>query len=246
MIANTTDRHGITWIRCQECGDTSKTRNKAHCMVDDKGSTFCFRCGHSTQLDIGSLIDIALGDKTVDEALEEAMARDREEAYVWLRGTVLQQFAIIGENHLVSYQMRDPNGKVLGWHNRNTRVKECENEGKRGVGYVGDSLVSSPSSPIIVVEGPADVISERHACVFGAITASSLKHFRLQYCWLQPDPDIIDTIRKRKRFLDTVYWPAINDGMVFCQGIIVGNGDPDEATKLEHFTNAHIVQGAFA
>lgn len=238
MIANTTDRHGITWIKCQECGDSKKNRNKAHCMVDDKGSTFCFRCGHSTQLDIGSLIEIAIGDKTIDEALSEAMEKDREASYVWLRGTVLQQFAIVGENHLVSYQMRDCNGKVLGWHNRNTRIKECENEGKRGIGFVGDHLVSSPSTPVIVVEGPADVISERHVAVFGAITASALRHFRLQYCWLQPDPDILDTKLKRKQFYERVVQPAINDGMVFVLGVIIGNGDPDEATKLEHFTVA--------
>lgn len=245
MIANTTDRHGVTWIKCQECGDSKKSRNKAHCMVDDKGSTFCFRCGHSTQLDIGSLIEIALGDMTVEEALSEALEKDREAAYVWLRGTVLQQFAIVGENHLVSYQMRDCNGKVIGWHNRNTRVKECENEGRRGIGYVGDALVSSASTPLIIVEGPADVITDRHACVFGSISASSLKYFRLQYAWLQPDPDIIDTVIKRRRFVDRVYWPAINDGMVFLQGIIVGNGDPDEATKLVHYSNAEIVQGLF-
>jgi hypothetical protein len=245
MIANTTDRHGITWIKCQECGDSKKSRNKAHCMVDDKGSTFCFRCGHSTQLDIGSLIDIALGDKTIDEALDDALARDREEAYVWTRGTVLQQYAIQGENHLVSYEMRDCNGNRTGWHNRNTRIKECENEGRRGIGYAGDNLVSSPSSPLIIVEGPADVITDRHVCVFGTISASSLKHCRLQYCWLQPDPDQIDTVINRRKFINKVYWPAINDGMVFCQGIIVGNGDPDEATVLVHYSNAEIVQGMF-
>ena len=214
-------------------------------MVDDKGSTFCFRCGHSTQLDVSSLIEIILGDKSLDEVMSEVLDKEREESSIWLRGYILQQFAVIGEPHIVSYQMRDCNGKVFGWHNRNMRVKECENEGRRGCGYVGDNLVSSPSSPYIVVEGPADVITSRHACVFGTLSSSSLKHFRLQYVWLQPDPDQIDSIIKRKRFLERVYWPAINDGMVFVQGIIVGNGDPDEATTLEHFPNAAIVQGMF-
>lgn len=245
MVANTRDRHGITWIKCQECGDSRKHRNKAHCMVDDKGSSYCFRCGHSTQLDIGSLIEIALGDKTVDEVMQEAAERDREPSSIWLRGYVLQQYAIEGEPNWVSYEMRDCNGKRVGWHDRNMRIKEARNDGARGIGFVGDYLTSSPSTPLTVVEGPCDVLTDRHVCVFGTISVSTLRHLRLQYCWLQPDPDQIDSITKRRRFVERVYWPAINDGMVMCQGIIVGNGDPDEATTLYHYSNAEIVQGLF-
>lgn len=232
-MINGTTRNSITWARCEECGDSKKSW-KAHKLIDDKGSTYCFKCGHSSQLGIGELIELMLGDKTVEELLEERATAERNPAQLWSRGTMLDQYAITGEKDWVSYQMRDCNGNLTGWHNRNIKVKECDNEGRRGIGYIGSSLVSSPSQPLTVVEGPTDVLTSNHSCVFGTICASTMKHYRLQYTWLYPDPDQLDTAAKRSSFVRKTVFPAIDDGMVFVQGVIVGNGDPDVATVTKH------------
>lgn len=231
-MANNGIKH---FIRCQECGDSRKHPWKKHCQVFDDGATYCYRCGHSTKLSMETFIAFVLGDMTIEEAIQESMDQVREyQPGIWNRGQLLDQYAIDGEAFWVSYQMRDCNGKVIGWHNRHTRVKEVENEGRRGIGYVGEKLTSSPSSPLIIVEGPADVITTQHVCVFGSLSASALKQCRLQYMWLQPDPDMLDTKLKRKKFVERVTTPAIENGMCFLQGVIVGNADPDEATKLLH------------
>ena len=231
MINSVRDVHGNTWIRCQECGDSKKS-NRAHCMVDKKGSTYCFRCGHSTQLDIDTLIEIALGDKTVEEALEEL---GHEDVRPWSspRPTKLAVYGIDG-TETISFPMRDHNGKVIGWHDREPGIKGI-NTGRRGLGYVGETLTSTQSRPYIVVEGPYDVISDRHVCVFGLITPSTMKYLRMQYVWLQPDPDQIDTIAGRAKFFERVVKP-IHESMTWLQGVIVGNADPDEATVTKHFT----------
>lgn len=233
MIAGKEDRNGFRWVRCEVCGDSRKSW-KAHKLIDKKGSTYCLRCGHSSHLSIENLISLVLGDKSIDEVLDEQAGAIRTPKQVWNRAPLLPQYEIEDEPDWVSFEMRDANGNRVGWHNRNMREKQCDNDGKRGIGYVGRSLVSSPSRPLIVVEGPADVLTERDVCVFGAITRGSAKWLRLQYAWLFPDPDQLDSRAKRRRFVERVVVPMIEEGMVIVQGVIVGNDDPDVATKKVH------------
>lgn len=124
------------------------------------------------------------------------------------------------------------NGMVVGYHNRHRSKKTFNNEGNKGIGYVGDKLVSSPSEPIVCVEGPFDVIKPNYVCMFGTINQGSLKNVRYQHAWLFPDPDILDTIAKRIKFWQRVIIPASQ--YVFIEGVILGDDDPDQATKLEH------------
>lgn len=233
MIAGKQDRNGLRWARCGECGDSRKSW-KAHMLIDEKGSTYCLRCGHSSHLSVENLIALVLGDKSIDEVLEEQSASVREPKQVWHRAPLLPQYEIVDEPDWVSFEMRDANGNRVGWHNRNMRDKKCDNDGKRGIGYLGRSLVSSPSRPLIVVEGPADVLTERDVCVFGTISYSVAKWLRLQYVWLFPDPDQLDSQHKRRRFVERVVTPMVSDGMVIVQGVILGNDDPDVATKKVH------------
>lgn len=239
MINYVRDSNGNTWTRCQECGD-SKKLYKAHCMVDRKGSTFCFKCGASTQLDLGTLVEIALGDKTVDEALAEALTYVLIKDFVPSRFSNLTPYMVEGDPTAQSFQMRDHDGRVIGWHSRYPD-KAMSNEGRKGLGYVGDKLVSTPSKPLTVVEGPFDVLTDRHVCTFGMITNSALKFMRLQYVWLQPDPDTLDTKAKRKKLVEKLIIP-LSESLVFLQGVIVGNADPDEATIIKYFTVEECMQ----
>lgn len=233
MIAGRTDLQGRTWFRCTECGDSRKHQWKAHAFADKNGGTYCFICGHSSQLSIEALIDIAIGDASIDDALQYHMAEREHAALSGGRPTLLPKFQVLDDAHADAFEMRSCNGDRTGWHLRYL-PKRMANEGQRGIGFVGDSLTSSPSRPLVVVEGPYDIISERNVCVFGTICRSALRHLRLQYCWLFPDPDQVDTVLKRERFVTKVVKPAVEEGMVLVQGVILGNDDPDKATKLVH------------
>jgi hypothetical protein len=227
-----TDRNGNRWVRCEACGDSKKNPWKAHKMVDPNGGAYCFLCADSTKLGMADMIDVALGYAHVEEVLERGEGRERTPRLNG-RFTRLERFDIEGDPAWDSFEQRDQFGRVIGWHNRHKSRKVCENEGRRGLGYVEDSLLSSPSGPLVVVEGPYDVITDRHVCVFGTISRPVLKRFRLQYVWLFPDPDQICTQPKRQRFHENVVGPALDD-LVFVLGVIHGNADPDEATVLVH------------
>ena len=244
MLTGKTDHMGRTWIRCVECGDTKKHQNKAHCFVDSKGSTFCFRCGHSTQLSISTLLEIALGNIDIDEALEAAdMAHDDVRPWISVRRTKLAVFGREDKPAQVCFPMRNHNGETVGWHDREPGYKGL-NYGRRGLGFVGDKLTSSQSSPLVVVEGPYDVLSDRHVAVFGLITPSALRFLRLQHVWLFPDPDILNTSAKRSLFSDRVLRPLM-DSLVIVEGVVLGNADPDEATITKHVPILDALEGSW-
>lgn len=223
----------MNWIRCPKCGDSKKHLYKKHCAIYDDGSTYCFRCQESSKLSIEALLAIALGDMTTDEVLDGAW----DETSFWpapsTRFTRLQVYLREGFDECDSFQMRKPNGDVVGWHDRTVGSKTFTNEGHRGLGFVGSSLTSSPSSPLVVVEGPYDVITDRHVCLYGAITKSSLRRLRLQHCWLHPDPDMVSTAAQRMEFVSMARFVRDEYG-VFIYGYILSNGDPDECTQMEH------------
>lgn len=243
MINNEIDTRGIRWVRCDKCGDSKKPW-KAHCAIYPDGGSYCFRCAHFEELELSDLVDLMLqNSELVQQSLEKnsVSIRNSVSNYFWSRAKILPQYKIDNSPDWVSFEMRDINGQRTGWHNRNMIRKVCDNEGRRGIGFYGDSLVSSMSSPLIIVEGPADVISTRHVCVFGAISKNSLKFFRLQYVWFHPDPDQIDTELKLYKFIEKIIKPAQDDYMINVQGLIVGNDDPDKATILKHIPLKELV-----
>ncbi len=222
-----------TVLRCSECGDSKNPRH-GHMVAFDDGGVHCFRCGFNGTLPLDALLRIALQQTSVEEELEEHFDPEPRRASYGGRPTALDRYAIDGQSGWDSFQMRDANGEVIGWHNRKVDSKMFTNEGQRGIGYVGTGLVSSPSSPIVLVEGVYDCITERHVCMFGTLS-NLTKYFKLQWCWLWPDPDILDTPAKRKRFTETVVLLAAY-GLVNVMGVIVSDQDPDEATVVEHYT----------
>lgn len=242
MHTGRTDHLGRTWIRCPECGDTKKSQWKAHCFVDTKGSTFCFRCGHSTQLSIAMLLEIALGNIDVAEALESMdLAHDDLRPWSSPRPTKLTVFGRDDKPKQTCFPMRDHNGVIVGWHDREPDSKGL-NFGRRGIGFVGDKLTSNPANPLTVVEGPYDVISDRHVSVFGLITPSALRFLRLQHVWLFPDPDILDTSARRNTFIERVLVP-LQDSLVIVDGVILGNADPDTATVTKYVKIENAMEG---
>lgn len=230
MIANKYDSNGVLWVRCQECGD-SKQQWKGHVAVYDDGGFYCHRCGHSGRLALDELLKVAMGS-SVEQVIDEKFNGDRDEV-VSTRYTVLETYVADQGDDWVSIPMRSANGDVVGFHNRCLKSKEFVNEGDRGIGFVGQ-LKSTPARCLIVVEGPWDVIDSQHVCVYGQITNSVLqRYFRLQHVFLWPDPDILESSEKRKKFLYNVFLPAV-DSLVNVHGIVVSDKDPDEHTIAEY------------
>lgn len=228
------DEDGVRWLRCPSCGDSEKNRGKAHMMVDTEGKTYCFKCNEFTQLSIGALLDIALGNRSLDETIEESFEledRGGKETGRFTRLEVYEEDEVAAAD---AFEMRNQHGKRVGWHVRYPR-KQFKNEGDRGVGYVSSGpLRSTPAEPLVLVEGPYDVVKDHYVCVFGTINAGGLsKYFKIQWVWLYPDPDQVDTSLKRERFVEKVVKPAVDAG-VFVQGVIIGNDDPDKATKEDY------------
>ncbi len=228
-------REGIAYlIRCQECGDSKKNPWKKHCAVFEDGGTYCVRCGHSSQLGMEAQIELAMSLISVEEAIEtdwEEIDRSCTDINTE-RFTHLDIYESEGLEDYYSFRMRSVNGTILGYHNRHKKKKTFHNEGYRGFGYVGDKLISTPDRPLVIVEGPYDVIEPHYVCVFGTLNKSSLKALRLQYVYLWPDPDCLDTEIKRLKF-DQMCHDLDEDNMVFVKGFIISNDDPDKATKKE-------------
>lgn len=223
--------------KCDQCvGQHNKTRLTK--QIYDDGGAYCHRCGFVWKnTNVRDLL----------EALQEEFERDEDDIsplYNWRtvrrtpadtgeRSTVLPVYSSV-RSGFVSVKMRTQNGAVVGYHNRHLNSKAFFNEGDRALGYVGETLKSTPSTPLILVEGFYDVISERHVCCFGTISKSTLtRYFRLSHLWLFPDPDCVDSLTKRQN-LEKMIRDCVRDEMVFIQGYIIGNGDPDEATELVH------------
>lgn len=230
MVAGTYDTQGRFWTRCEACGDSQKRRWVGHRCNFPDGGYHCFRCGDGGELGVQALLAIALGDISIEDAQEwepDIRYGTRSERF-----TLLDTLQHPTDPDYITFEMCSCNGNVLGYHNRHRRSKVFNNEGSKGIGYVGDKLVSSPSEPIVAVEGPYDVIKPNYVSMFGTINKTSLKHLRYQYVWLYPDVDILDSIDKRLAFWNKVVIPASQ--YVFIEGVIIGNADPDEATITEH------------
>lgn len=232
-----------TVARCPDCGD-SKNPKHGHLLVFNDGGTWCAKCGESNSLSVGALLAIATGATSIDEALDGGFDDWRElyraKQAAPPRHTRLETFSTdLGEDYW-AWQMRNCRGEVVGWHNRDKTSKAFHNEGNSGLGYVGPRLVSKPNMPLTIVEGPWDCIYDRYVCVFGSLTKSRLVQLRFQWIWLYPDPDWIDTKVKRDKFARMI-GDLIDNHMVFIQGVILGNDDPDKATQEIHVSTDQLV-----
>ncbi len=241
MVVGQVDSQGRTYFRCYECGDSNKNPNTAHAYYDTNGRIHCHRCDFNGELSIDQLIAMSTGMLDIDEAVEQLLTLD-------LRATYSQRYSALEtftEQRNWVWHMRTPSGRTVGYHKRSIEGKYCTNIGSRGLGFATDRLISSPSSPLVIVEGPYDCISDQHACVFGAISKGSAKHLMLQYVWLQPDPDQLDHPQKRAKMQGIV--KHMLDHMVFVEGVILGPADPDECKpeQLSHVFLQDVLRGSW-
>lgn len=224
------DSQGRVYFRCQECGDSSKNKWKCHAFVDTKGATHCNRCGYSSRISLDALIEVTLGNISIEDARESWTPPEELNRHIRGRPSLLTKYHCKDESlDGDCFAMYNTGGRMVGWHERVAGAKGI-NEGHRGFNwFLADqlSLTSTPDKPLVLVEGPYDVTETNRVACFGMITLGVLRKLAFHYLWVWPDPDCLDTGEKRESFVDML---TAADDYAFIQGFITSNGDPDEAT----------------
>lgn len=223
-------------IRCPSCGDSSDP-NKGHFYINPvKAVGHCMKCDYSPKITPAQLFKIF---QTYDFDLAITVEREDEELPQLSPGAGSDRYSALDRFHVVdddilydAFISRTPGNPddIAGIYLRGPN-KFSRMDGRKSLGWSGNRLVSSADDPIILVEGPYDVRSDRYVCVFGMITKSSLKYLTGHYVILMPDGDIWFD-EKRRRSLITL---AIESGYKFpgpavTEVYYIKDGkDPDEA-----------------
>ena len=208
------------WVRCPICGDSKRRPWVAHAVVDlDRGSFHCHRCGHSSSWIEGFV-----------PKWEKSPLKETEIPEEWqpIPGPATARFSALARYHLGGDELfRSSSG---GWLRITPdRRRFAQGPLRQGLGipkFRSIPLVSSPASPIVVVEGPWDVLDAfSDVCLFGALpTRAQLLLLRGQFLVLRPDHDVLAPgSLLRDPFVRV--WSA-------SQSIVVGvdliPGDPDD------------------
>ena len=241
---------GELWLRCPDCGDSSTHPNKAHFSINTRtGKYHCFRCGTGGTVPpryffrILGLVDV---EDVVGPIFEEEEVIDPLPGAGSGRSSCLERYHLVtvqdeAPHKLVwdAFEMRNAKtGENSGWMLR--RPKKSMATGHRGYGWVGeDTPRSTILDPLKVVEGPYDVVSDRHICVYGFISNASLRGLRGHYVKLIPDGDVWSNPDLRRRFAITLKQGFFQVSMptIMKVSMIPDDRDPDEMPedKMLHF-----------
>lgn len=220
------DSEGRTYFRCTECGDSDNPKH-AHAFVDKRGDTYCYRCNHVSHLTMQQFLYVQLDMCDLDEVISDDWKPFPLEPFfpTGRRNTLLTRYE--GDHDI--FAMRNARGRLVGYHHRKPN-KVMLNEGDRGIDWPdshnGTLLTSSKDNPLYLVEGPFDVINQQYVAAMGSISPTVMKHLKAQTVWAWPDPDVINTSIKRKKFVDMLN--MANDNYCWVEGLIVSDADPDE------------------
>ena len=225
------DNRGNTFFRCLECGD-SENPNHAHAFVDRQGNTYCYRCGHVSHLSMTQYLYVQLNMCDIEEVIEPNWIPFPLEPLLGIgkRETLLTRYVVKDNEQAEAFAMRNSNGKLVGYHSRYPN-KVMQNEGDRGIDWYNSAnslITSSSNNPIYLVEGPFDVIKHRYVASMGSLSLSVFKHVKAQTVWAWPDPDVLETKYKRKKFVEMLN--VANNNLCWIEGLVISDKDPDECT----------------
>lgn len=234
------------YLRCPYCGDSQQNLYKAHFTINVSKFIFhCFRCGISGKLSDAQTLSLMtefhdlnitvrkpnenmkLLPEVLDDILPGAGSPRPSNLDRWHYGDNADDafLSLSAFGHVVGVQIR-PSDK--------TRIKTY---GVSAFGFASESLLSTPSNPLRIVEGAYDVIYPNDVCVFGSISYGKLKSLLGHYIVLCPDGDIWKKPDLFKQFNATVKHLLLNRSgrgswLVGIEFIADGK-DPDEVPKEE-------------
>lgn len=229
-----TVKDGELWIRCPYCGDSQHNPRKAHFGIDLKtGFYYCHRCGAKGKLDATNLLRFRLADYPELESLYEPLPEI-------IRGPGSPRKSLLGRYHtaggddvFASYWPATGQALHVGYYIRGEKKRM---EGLSGINWVGapeQPLLSSPSRPLRIVEGPYDVLTPNAVAFFGMFSFGKMEQFfRGHYFILVPDGDVWTDVTRRDIFRRSVQ--KILRAKMNLMGIefLPGAKDPDEAESV--------------
>lgn len=237
-----TDDKGRTYFRCQECGD-SPDPTKAHAFVDYRGDTHCWKCSHSSSMSMDQWLYVQLNVADIEEVISvDWIPFDLDKLFpMGRRTTLLDRYVVPNNVAAEAFSMRNSRGSLIGYHSRYPG-KIMLNEGARGICWPGAddddqlALTSSETNPLYVVEGPYDCTMPRRVSAMGSLSPTVFRHLQNQNIWAWPDPDILNTTKKRAQFVKMLN--VANDNNCWVQGIVISDKDPDTCTTKYKLTLA--------
>lgn len=224
-------KNGELWVRCPECGDSQRNRNKGHLSINlGKGLFYCVRCGYGGQLTVKQSFQLAT-------LYDEFDAKVTDYSPVWTaagpgidRFSALERWNHVDEaGHLWDlFLMRDPLynepiGQYMRWG------KKSIISGEHGFGWVGQGdLLSTPSRPIRIVEGPYDVLTEQDVCAFGFSSFGAVKKLVGHSVIICPDGDIWQDTALTEQMIKLVKKLVVPPGPTLVGVEVIPDGlDPD-------------------
>lgn len=201
------------WQRCPFCGDSPTSPNKAHFFVSLSTLSYhCYRCGESGILPLKAILRLVNNPEFISQlsrrsataiALKDPRSSEAKSKFELLqeqllsgpgtaRASGLRRLHVIRHGKLYdAFEQRDPVGIVLGYNLRRGKdeTKEAYSLGSRGLGYIGETL-RAIVGPILLVEGPYDVLGPARVCVYGLYPMTILKMLKGKIIVVVPDGDV--------------------------------------------------------
>lgn len=219
-------------VRCPFCGDSVKNPHKKHGRLNTRyGLYYCFRCGYGAKLPETTLRKYwSAFIAEVSDVIEEEDQPDITPGAGSPRPASVDRYHTTLSNILWDvFENRTPEGKHAGWLLRHGR--EMLTIGRGGFVYSGENLYSSPSDPLIVVEGPYDIISPRHTAVGRMISKGISRTLKGQCIIIHPDSDApIPVELFQSPFISSI-------------GVLLSEVDPDEASEILYLPRKELLHG---
>ena len=232
-----TVKNGELWLRCPECGDSQRNLQKGHLSVNLAKSVFyCVRCAYAGVLTPKQSFDLACRYDIDFPTEESPEAPHVEPTAGTTRFSALRRWHYSDDswNTWDVFDIRDPrHNEDVGQYFRLGSTSLIF--GESGLGYCGSSLISTANSPIRLVEGPYDVLSDRDVCCYGFLRSQALKLLRGHFVTLCPDGDVWQDDLLRQRFMKTVKWSLNTNQSPTIMGLemIPDGKDPDECHESD-------------
>lgn len=191
--------NGELWLRCPHCGDSQRNEDKAHYSVTPEGLFSCLRCGAGGRLSIRDYLAVAIQSDGFLSATSIQPDDDRWEDLLdeLAPGPGTARFSALDRYHINTlgkrfdvFLSRSAHGDIHGLCLVNSETRAKQVLGQKLFGWKGEDLYSTETSPLRIVEGPYDVLSDRDVCVFGLPRVKLLRSLKGHYAILCPDGDV--------------------------------------------------------
>lgn len=221
------------WLRCPECGDSQHHPNKGHLSINLAKSVFhCVRCGYGGQLSSKQMLELVIrydvGSLQAPQPHTQVATSPEPGAN---RYSALKRQRHTDDDGVIwdVFEVRDPvHNERVGQYLRHEKTSLIF--GESGLGYVGDTLISSPSRPLRLVEGPYDVLDRQDVCCYGFLGSRHLTMLRGHFVVLCPDGDVWQDDLLRRRMMSLLRWSINSPQAPTVLGLeMIPDGlDPDE------------------